>query len=44
MFSSHLIYIRRCLLKSGSLCRAIYPHRQPHSGHFDRDVYLLAIG
>jgi hypothetical protein len=27
MFFSHLIYIRRCLLRSESLCSAIHPHQ-----------------
>jgi hypothetical protein len=43
IFFGHLIYTRRCLLMSKSLCRATYPHRQAHSGYFDRDVYPPAI-
>jgi hypothetical protein len=44
MLPGHLIYIRRCLLKNGSLYRATYLHRQARSGHFDRGVYPPAIG
>jgi hypothetical protein len=44
IFSSHLICIRRCLLRSRSLCRTLYPHRQTHLGYSDHDIYPLAIG
>jgi hypothetical protein len=32
MVSYDLICIRRCLLRSGSFCRALHPHRQDRSG------------
>jgi hypothetical protein len=44
MFFNHLIYIRRCLLRSESLCRATYPHCQARFRHFDRYIYPPAIG
>jgi hypothetical protein len=44
IFSDHLIYNRRCLLRSRSLYRATYPHREARSGHSDCDVYPPAIG
>jgi hypothetical protein len=40
MSPGHLIYIRQRLLRSGSLCRAIYLHRQASSGYLDRDIYF----
>jgi hypothetical protein len=43
MFSSHLIYNRRCLLMFGSLCRDAFPHCQACSGYSDHDVYPPAI-
>jgi hypothetical protein len=44
IFPSHLIYVKRCLLRSGYLCRATYLQCQARSGHSDRDVDPLAIG
>jgi hypothetical protein len=42
--SGHLIYIRWCLLRSGSLCRIIYLHRQIRSGNPDRGIYPPDVG
>jgi hypothetical protein len=41
--SGQLIYIRRCLHRSGFMCMALYPHRQAHSGSPGRDVYPPAV-
>jgi hypothetical protein len=38
MFSGHLIYNMWCLLRSGSLCRPTYSHRQARSKHSNRDI------
>jgi hypothetical protein len=43
MVSDSLIHIERYLLRSGSFCRALHPHRQVHSRNLGRDVYPLAI-
>jgi hypothetical protein len=42
--SDQLIYIRRCLLRSESLCRTISSRRQDNIGNSDRDTYLPALG
>jgi hypothetical protein len=44
MVSDDLIYIRQCLLRSASFCRALYPHYQDRSGYPGHDVYPPAIG
>jgi hypothetical protein len=44
MFFGHLNYNRQCMLRSVSLCRAAYSHRQACSGYSDRDIYPPAIG
>jgi hypothetical protein len=39
-----LIYIRRCLLRYESLCRAIPSHRQDNTGNLDQGTHLPTIG
>jgi hypothetical protein len=44
MVFGYFIYIRRCLLRSGSFYRALHSHRQAPSGYSGGDFYFSVVG